>query len=131
MYSVLNHPVVTQSFKAFLAKKLNLENYMFWNEVEKFKSNTIQHANRINETYINDGSINQVNVSAKDRDAVVEQVNTNRFPITVFDNVQGIAYQLLDTNNYRDFLFSVECRNYLEKKKEEEMKIVVKAPLHS
>lgn len=131
MYSVLNHPVVTQSFKAFLAKKLNLENYMFWNEVEKFKSNTIQHANRINETYINDGSVNQVNVSAKDREAVVEQVNTNRFPITVFDNVQGIAYQLLDTNNYRDFLFSVECRNYLEKKKEEEMKIVVKAPLHS
>lgn len=131
MYSVLNHPVVTQSFKAFLAKKLNLENYMFWNEVEKFKSNTIQHANRINEIYINDGSVNQVNVSAKDREAVVEQVNTNRFPITVFDNVQGIAYQLLDTNNYRDFLFSVECRNYLEKKKEEEMKIVVKAPLHS
>lgn len=131
MYSVLNHPVVTQSFKAFLAKKLNLENYMFWNEVEKFKSNTTQHANRINETYINDGSVNQVNVSAKDREAVVEQVNTNRFPITVFDNVQGIAYQLLDTNNYRDFLFSVECRNYLEKKKEEEMKIVVKAPLHS
>lgn len=130
MQSVLSHPVATQVFKIFLAKKLNLENYMFWNEVEKFRTSTVQYANRISENFIISGATNQVNVSSLDRDTVLKSLETNQFPVTVFDHVQAIAFQLLDTNNFRDFLLSVECRNYVEKKKEDEIHIVVNTPLN-
>lgn len=130
MQSVLSHPLATQVFKIFLAKKLNLENYMFWNEVEKFKTSTVQYANRISENFIISGATNQVNVSSLDRDTVLKSLETNEFPVTVFDHVQAIAFQLLDTNNFRDFLLSVECRNYVEKKKEDEIHIVVNTPLN-
>lgn len=130
MQSVLSHPLATQTFKIFLAKKLNLENYMFWNEVEKFRTSTIQYANRISDNFIISGAVNQVNVSSLDRDTVLKSLETRQFPVTVFDHVQSIAFQLLDTNNFRDFLLSVECRNYVEKKKEEEIHIVVNTPLN-
>jgi hypothetical protein len=67
MESIMTNVGACHYFKLYLASKLQLENYNFWSEVEKFKSQFLYSAERISAHYIDEGAISQVNIDAKMR----------------------------------------------------------------
>jgi hypothetical protein len=105
--------------KLFLASHLQLENYLFWMEVEKFQVYFKVFADRLNSQFVEEGSLNQVNIDAKMREALVKKIKCGEINIKIFDTAHAEIYKVLNQNNYNAFLQSEFCKEFVRKKRED------------
>jgi hypothetical protein len=105
-------------FKLYLSQKLQLENYTFWNEVDKFKAKFLYSSERISHHYIEEGAISEVNIDALMRKECLDNVKKGTVGVTTFARCQAELYKVLNQNNYHNFLASEYCQEYMLKKKQ-------------
>jgi len=115
--SILNNNITVELFKDACQSSLCVENVQFYLLVNYYRkaihfffninnSNAFLEifAESIVENYIKAGSINQVNISANQRDEIISKTKKKSFPVSLFDIAQKEVYSLLLSNNYRLFL---------------------------
>ena len=117
MDSILRHQKASQQLKLFLAQHLQLENYIFWFECEKFRNQTSAFADRILCNFITSSAASQVNINHVMRQKIENAITKNEdISIHSFDEAQAEIYKLLVQNNYEAFIKSDICAHYIESK---------------
>jgi hypothetical protein len=119
MEAIMRHQDASKYLKLFLASHLQMENFLFWSECEKYVAFFKQWAERIVSTYIEENATSQVNIDAKMRSAVCEKVKAGDIDVNTFEKAQLEVYKVLNQNNYTVFLTSDFCKQYLKQKEKD------------
>jgi hypothetical protein len=114
---MLRNDALAPQIKLFMGKQLTMENFLFWQEVERFKASFTGHTQRVIENYIKVDAMNQVNVSNKMRSKVQVDFAQGSINLATFDQCQREIFKLMELNTYVPFLKSKFCQAYTEKKK--------------
>jgi hypothetical protein len=120
MDSILRNPKASIYLKVFLGQHFQLENFAFWNEVEKFRSHNQIAARKIIGAFIADGALSQVNIEAKMRQSIELSFMKEDFPNNIFDAAQAEIYKVLAQNNHIRFVSSQSCQEYIEAKNKDQ-----------
>jgi hypothetical protein len=110
----LASPIFRERFADFLSYQLSLENLLFWEEVQKFKTLhdqvELEHAGKaIVEKYIRVGGIRQLNVSSSSQKAIMFATASNNFTPTCFDEAQNEILSLMKFNSYPQFILQQQA----------------------
>ena len=116
MESIMRHQEASKFLRLYLASRLQLENYLFWIECEKFFNQNKRFAERICAAFIENSAPDQVNIEAGMREVVLSQVKQGVVGLTTFDKPQLEIYKVLHQNNYSAFMHSEYIKDYLKMK---------------
>jgi hypothetical protein len=125
METIMRHSEASKFLKLYLASHLQIENYLFWMDCEKFNVQYNAFAKRIVVNFIEEGSPQQVNIEAKMREATVKTFYDGSVTIDLFSKAQAEIYKVLNQNNFNKFIQSEFCKEYLKKKEDDEKAEVV------
>ena len=109
-------PETCHYFKLYLSSKLQLENFYFWAEVEKYRAQIVYQSERIATNFVEEGAISQINIDATMRGEILAKMRKLEIDITFFRKAQAEVYKVLTQNNFVMFLRSDYCRDYLSKR---------------
>jgi len=107
-------------FKAHLAEEVSIENYLFYEGAKKWKSSyhsrkkkTVRLFNFLYDTFINDGSLLQINISEKTKKEldIVRMNQENQLTRDIFDNCIFEVFQMM-LDSYPRFLRSEHHERY-------------------
>lgn len=134
----LQDPVAAAYFRRFMRKEFSEENFLFYNEVNQFKAQNFENPNfgtaynfgdtmdkdeqmrfragRIIDKFVNSGSRFQVNVSAAQRDKVVQEYQTTGANINMFASLESTCLSMMKRDTFarykEDPLFSAFAAAY-------------------
>jgi hypothetical protein len=112
--TILHSRLASKYLRQHMARTLTLENYMFFDEVEKLKSMQTALRERIFKRFILESSPNQVNLDAGTRGRIEMYMLESTGITTPFDDAQKIVMNLMQLNTYIPFLTSDKCRQYVQ-----------------
>jgi hypothetical protein len=112
--TILENKLACKYLRQHMARTLTLENYMFWDEVEKLKGMQKSMKARIFERFIKQSSPNQVNLDSSTRGRIEMLMSERPDVTTLFDDAQKIVMNLMQLNTYIPFLQSDKCRQYVQ-----------------
>jgi hypothetical protein len=112
--TILHSRLASKYLRQHMARTLTLENYMFWDEVEKLKAMQIALRQRIFERFILQSSPNQVNLDCGTRGRIEMYMLESSGVTTPFDDAQKMVENLMQLNTYIPFLTSDKCRQYVQ-----------------
>ncbi|KAJ3434030.1 electron carrier/ protein disulfide oxidoreductase [Anaeramoeba flamelloides] len=110
--NLLSIPLAVDYFKEFLAKQLNQENILFFEEVKDFKTQIRSYkrmkkkAKKIYLKYIKPGSLFEINIIFQCRQKITDQISQKQFSLIMFDEAQETVYRHLKRNSWQSFLQS-------------------------
>ena len=112
--SILHNQLASKYLRQYMARTLTLENYMFWDEVEKLKAMQMAQRQLIFRRFILESSPHQVNLDASSRGRIEMLMIESRGITTPFDDAAKIVVSLMQLNTYINFLTSDKCRQYMQ-----------------
>ena len=112
--AILDSQLACKYLRQHMARTITLENYMFWDEVEKLKAMQIALRQRIFERFILQSSPNQVNLDCGTRGRIEMYMLESSGVTTPFDDAQKMVENLMQLNTYIPFLTSDKCRQYVQ-----------------
>ena len=112
--SILQSRLACKYLRQHMARTLTLENYMFWDEVEKLKAMQVSLRLRIFERFVQQSSPNQVNLDSSTRGRIEMLMGECAGVTTMFDDAQKMVMNLMQLNSYIPFLQSDKCRQFVQ-----------------
>ena len=124
--SILESRAASKQLRLYMAKTLTLENFMFWDEVEKLRALRKAQRQRIVDRFVLETSPNQVNLDMLCRQHIETAMEKEqgggtanslyrRVP-TMFDEAQREIVELMQVNTYYPFLRSQNCQQFIKGK---------------
>ena len=102
--------------KQFMAKTFTLENFLFYEEVEKLRAMRVALRQRIYNRFIDVNASNSINIDSQTRNRVTLLLNENVDIPTIFDDAQQVILQLMELNTFQQFLTSSACETFVQEK---------------
>ncbi|RLN92678.1 hypothetical protein BBJ28_00018264 [Nothophytophthora sp. Chile5] len=121
--SVLRHGLLTQRFQAFLEAEHSDENFLFFQDVERFRATTGEAERRllshhIRERYVQPNATKEINLPAGIRDSTLEQLDelapTDSVPTTFFDEACDEITRLMIKDSFPRFKKSMQFQNVVD-----------------
>ncbi|KAL4150745.1 hypothetical protein PRNP1_010142 [Phytophthora ramorum] len=121
--SVLRHGILTQRFQAFLESEHSDENFLFFQDIEKFRviegdNERREMSEHIRERYVQPDAPKEVNLPAGIRDSILEQMD-KRSPVdaieaTFFDEACDEIMRLMVKDSFPRFKKSMQFQNVVD-----------------
>eukprot|EP00164_Ancoracysta_twista_P006291 GFYU01008740.1.p1 GENE.GFYU01008740.1~~GFYU01008740.1.p1 ORF type:complete len:369 (+),score=101.81 GFYU01008740.1:86-1108(+) len=113
LLEILQDPVASKVFEAYLEKEYSQENIQFWQEVNEYRkildNNTrVQKARHLYDVYVRDGSKRQINIPFGLQDGVTKEIaalegSSEDWPADMFDRAQEHIFVIMELDNFRRF----------------------------
>jgi len=106
---MLQSATFRNDFHEFLTKQFCQENLLFYEVVTEWKSMAKDHPMRIEKTkkiihdFVAEGAVCQVNIAGEQRNEIVQRMETNDFPETIFDEALGNLVYDMHVNSFKLF----------------------------
>ena len=106
---VINHPICLSLFFQHCQREYSTENIEFWMDVTKYKkimnkNNLLSYAIAIQKRYIDDNSLQCINISSKyksDINKLLDNPNTNnQIDIHLFDHAMNEIYTIMNKDSF-------------------------------
>ncbi|KAJ3433743.1 electron carrier/ protein disulfide oxidoreductase [Anaeramoeba flamelloides] len=113
--------IAVQYFKEFLCQQLNQENIMFFLEVKSFKQNCnserqlVKTSKHIFKTFIEPGSIFEINIISEMRKKLISQFNEKSYSIMMFDEAHKAVIDHMNLNSWQSFQESILYKKLINK----------------
>ena len=95
---------------------MTLENFLFYEEVEKLRAMRVALRKQIYCRFIDPSASNSINIDSQTRNRVKLLMDENVEIPTIFDDAQKVIVHLIELNTFQPFLISSACESFVQEK---------------